>query len=70
MKKILIALILVLVSIAGFTQNQDKAKMERERQAIQQELQEIQSVYSKVKGQKKETIGQLALLQKKDGCSG
>lgn len=39
--------------------------MERERQAIQQEIKEIQSVYSKVKGQKKETLGQLNLLQRK-----
>ena len=30
--------------------------MERERQAIQQEIKEIQSVYSKVKGQKKQTL--------------
>jgi murein hydrolase activator len=65
MKKILIALTLVFAAIAGFAQNQDKAKMEKERQAIQQELQEYQSAYNKVKGQKKETIGQLSLLQKK-----
>ena len=39
--------------------------MERERQAIQQEMKEIQSVLNKVKGQKKESLGQLNLLQKK-----
>jgi Ni/Co efflux regulator RcnB len=66
MKKLLIALLLFFSSVSGFAQPvQDKAKMEKERQAIQQELKEIQSVYSKVKGQKKETIGQLSLLQKK-----
>jgi murein hydrolase activator len=65
MKKILIVLSLVFATVAGFAQSQDKAKMEKERQAIQQELQEYQSAYSKVKGQKKETIGQLTLLQKK-----
>lgn len=66
MKKIFIAILIFFCSYAGFTQSvQDKAKMERERQAIQQELKEIQSVYSKVKGRKKETIGQLSLLQKK-----
>ena len=65
MKKTLFALGL-FISITGFAQPvQDKAKMERERQAIQQEIKEIQSVYSKVKGQKKETLGQLNLLQKK-----
>jgi septal ring factor EnvC (AmiA/AmiB activator) len=66
MKKIFIALLLFATSIAGYAQQaEDKAKMERERQAIQQEIKEIQSVYSKVKGQKKESIGQLNLLQRK-----
>jgi septal ring factor EnvC (AmiA/AmiB activator) len=66
MKKLLIAILLLFSSIAGFAQSvQDKAKMERERQAIQEEIRQIQSVYSKVKGQKKETLGQLNLLQKK-----
>jgi septal ring factor EnvC (AmiA/AmiB activator) len=66
MKKLLIAILILFSSIAGFAQSvQDKAKMERERQAIQEEIRQIQSVYSKVKGQKKETLGQLNLLQKK-----
>jgi septal ring factor EnvC (AmiA/AmiB activator) len=66
MKKILVAILLFLSSVAGFAQTaEDKAKMERERQAIQQEIKEIQSVYNKVKGQKKESLGQLNLLQKK-----
>lgn len=66
MKSTIITIVLFCCSVAGIAQPvQDKAKMERERQAIQQELKEIQSVYSKVKGQKKETIGQLNLLQRK-----
>lgn len=66
MKKLLILSFVVFTAIHGFTQSpQDKAKMERERQAIQQELKEIQSVYNQVKGQKKETIGQVSLLQRK-----
>ena len=65
MKKILTGLAFILASIVGLAQSQDKVKMEKERQAIQQELQEYQSAYNKVKGQKKETIGQLTLLQKK-----
>jgi murein hydrolase activator len=66
MKKTVIALLLFITSLTGFAQlTEDKAKMERERQAIQQEIKEIQSVYSKVKGQKKESIGQLNLLQRK-----
>jgi septal ring factor EnvC (AmiA/AmiB activator) len=39
--------------------------MENERKALQKELKEIQSVYNQVKGQRRETIGQLNLLQKK-----
>ena len=39
--------------------------MEQERQNLQKELREIQSVYNKVKGEKKLTLGQLHLLQKK-----
>jgi septal ring factor EnvC (AmiA/AmiB activator) len=39
--------------------------MEQERKAIQTEIKEIQSVYNKVKGEKKETLGQLNLLQQK-----
>jgi murein hydrolase activator len=66
MKKTVIALLLFITCLTGFAQStEDKAKMERERQAIQQEIKEIQSVYSKVKGQKKESIGQLNLLQRK-----
>lgn len=66
MKKFLFALLILSMSATSIAQTaQDKAKMERERQAIQQELKEIQSVYNQVKGQKKETIGQVSLLQRK-----
>ena len=66
MKKTVFAFLVLLSSLAGFSQSvEDKAKMERERQAIQQEIKEIQSVYSKVKSKQKESIGQLSLLQKK-----
>ena len=66
MKKTVFAFLVLLGSLAGFSQSvEDKAKMERERQAIQQEIKEIQSVYSKVKSKQKESIGQLSLLQKK-----
>ena len=66
MKKTVFAFLILLGSLAGFSQSvEDKARMERERQAIQQEIKEIQSVYSKVKSKQKESIGQLSLLQKK-----
>ena len=66
MKQFFIAFLFFLAAgTAGAQTAQDKAKMERERQAIQNELKEIQGVYNQVKGQKKETLGQLTLLQRK-----
>ncbi|MBM3416891.1 MAG: hypothetical protein FJY20_10735 [Bacteroidetes bacterium] len=44
---------------------QDKAQLEKERQAIQQELKEIQSMYNKVKGQTKQSLGHLNVLNRK-----
>jgi murein hydrolase activator len=63
MKKVLILSFLFLSAFAGFAQ--DKAQMEKERQAIQQEIKRLQADYGKVKGQKKQTLAQLTLLQKK-----
>ena len=66
MKRTVFVFLVLLGSLAGFPQSvEDKAKMERERQAIQEEIKEIQSVYSKVKSKQKQSIGQLNLLQKK-----
>mgnify|MGYP002778967519 FL=1 len=62
---ILIILSLGLLPVLGWAQTPDKAKLENERKAIQKEISEIQGVYNQVKGQKRETIGQLNLLQKK-----
>jgi septal ring factor EnvC (AmiA/AmiB activator) len=66
MKKFLVVIVLFSLYLTGMAQPaQDRAKMEKERQSIQKEIKEIQSVYNQVKGQRKETIGQLNLLQKK-----
>lgn len=66
MKQLFFLSLLWLAAVSTWAQTpQDKAKMERERQAIKSELKEIQSVYNKVKGEKKETLGQLTLLQRK-----
>ncbi len=71
MKKLFIAIFILSISLQGFCQSaQDKAKMERERQALQQELKEIQSVYNQVKGKKKQSIGQLNLLERKVNVQG
>lgn len=63
MQKLLFTLIcFFMVSLATA---QDKARMERERQEIQQEIRELQASLGKVKGQKKETLAKLAMLQRK-----
>ncbi|HVG17063.1 MAG TPA: peptidoglycan DD-metalloendopeptidase family protein [Chitinophagaceae bacterium] len=71
MKNFLIFLLGSFISLQSFAQSaQDKAKMESERQAIQKELKEIQSVYNQVKGKRKESIGQLNLLERKVNVQG
>lgn len=63
MKKIFFLFVGFMMAYGSFAQ--DKVQMERERQAIQQEIKRLQADYGKVKGQKKETLAQLTLLQKK-----
>lgn len=46
---------------------QDKSQMEREREEIRQQIQDIQDAYDQVKGQKKQMLSQLTLLQRKIG---
>jgi len=70
MKKTALLFLPLFFALCVMGQTVDKSKLENERKAIQQELKEIQSVYNKVKGQKKETIGQLSLLQKRLSVQG
>jgi murein hydrolase activator len=65
MKKLLILTFCIFSVVLAFSQTQDKARMERERQEIQAEIRSLQSSLSKVKGQKKETLAKLAMLQRK-----
>jgi len=66
MKKLLIAIICFLTVLTGFSQlTNEKARLEKERQDIQNEIKEIQSNYNKVKGLKKESLAKLAILQRK-----
>lgn len=66
-------LFLLLVLLIGtFTSNQalaqktsDKTEMEDERRKLQQELRQIQQAYDAVKGESKNTLHQLAALNKK-----
>ena len=66
MKKLLVLIICFFIVQSGFSQlSTEKAKLERERQSIQDEIKDIQSNYSKVKGLKKESLAKLAILQRK-----
>lgn len=65
MQKFLLVLIFFMAAHGGFAQNADKAKMEKERQEIQQQIKELQSNLSKVKGQTKANLAKLRLLQRK-----
>lgn len=57
---------LTIIFIAAIAQpGQDRSQLEKERQSIQQELKEIQSMYNKVKGQTKQSLGQLNVLNRK-----
>ena len=66
MKKLPVLIICFFIVQSGFSQlSTEKAKLEKERQSIQDEIREIQSNYSKVKGLKKESLAKLAILQRK-----
>jgi len=65
MQKLIIALILFFCVHSVFAQTEDKAKMEKERQEIQKEIRELRSSLSKVKGQTKENLAKLSMLQRK-----
>lgn len=66
MKKLLIIFICFLSVHAAMAQPAaEKAKLEKERQDIQNQIREIQANYKKVKGLKKESLAKLAILQRK-----
>lgn len=65
MKKKLLSLTFFVIVCTGGLMAQDKSQLEREREAIQQELKEIQSRYNKVKGQTRQSLGQLNMLNRK-----
>lgn len=66
-RKITFLIVSFCLVAAGATAQpaQDRSQLEKERQAIQQELKEIQNMYNKVKGQTKQTLGQLNVLNRK-----
>jgi septal ring factor EnvC (AmiA/AmiB activator) len=64
MKKAILFFVLI-ISITLCHAQDDKASMERERQDIQREISDLQKAYGQLKGQKKATLGQAAVLRRK-----
>jgi murein hydrolase activator len=67
MHKLFFTALITFSSLMALAQQpaSERARMENERKALQKELKEMQDEYSKVKGKKKVTLGQLNALQRK-----
>src|SRR3954470_3210931 len=67
MKKLLIIILLGVLSaqLVNAQTAQDKARLEKERQDIQNEIAEIQQNYNKGRGLKKESLAKVNILQRK-----
>jgi septal ring factor EnvC (AmiA/AmiB activator) len=67
MRKILLPFIICLCigTVAHAQPGQERGDLEKERQQIQKELKEIQSMYDQIKAKKKQSIGQLTILNRK-----
>ena len=67
MRKKILFFILLFTGTCCFSQQpiEDRAELEKERLRLQQELKEIQSLYDKVKGQKRQSLGQLNMITRK-----
>lgn len=64
-KKITLFTAVAFFSAVLFAQQEDKAKLEKERQEIKEEIKAIQSEYDKVKNQRKQVVGQYNLIDRK-----
>ena len=65
MKKSIFLLPFLLLTIAGICQQPTKAELEKQRAAIQREIDEVRSQINQTAKNKKATLGQLSLVQKK-----
>lgn len=66
MQKHLLFFLFLLIGLGAWAQPvNEKAALEQERKEIQKELNEIQQLFDQVKSQKKQTLGQLNLLNRK-----
>ncbi len=67
MRKLLFPLIICLCigTVSHAQPGQERGDLEKERQQIQKELKEIQGMYDQIKAKKKQSIGQLTILNRK-----
>lgn len=65
MKKLIFLTVFIFSGVAWLHAQDDKTQMEKERQEIQQELADLQRTYSRIKGQRNVTLGQLNMLKRK-----
>ena len=65
MKKLIFLSLFIFSAISAVFSQDEKDKLEKERQDIQQELDNLQKAYSQVKGQKNVTLGELNVLRRK-----
>ena len=65
-KAIVLTCFLAFGSFITFAQSpDDKSQMEREREEIQRQLSDLQSVYTRIKGEKNVTLGQANMIKRK-----
>jgi septal ring factor EnvC (AmiA/AmiB activator) len=57
--------VLLFCSLRSFSQQPSKSELEKEHAAIQQEIEDVKRSLDETKRNRKETLGQLALLQRK-----
>lgn len=67
MRKLLLPLVICLCigTLAHAQPGQERGDLEKERQQLQKELKEIQGMYDQIKAKKKQSIGQLTILNRK-----
>lgn len=63
-KKLFFSLIALLVAFAGIAQ-QTREEIQKKQQDLQQELAELNKTYDEIKKNKKQSLGQLALVQRR-----
>ena len=65
-KAIVLTCFLAFGSFITFAQSpDDKSQMEREREEIQRQLSDLQSIYARIKGEKNVTLGQANMIKRK-----